>query len=84
MNTKQKTSNTSKYQDVDYAIIWFEGDETYTLVDKNSKTLVFSYQQVLQDSAGVLLTEDDIEGVEDDLRYAISVELLEDYLGWVA
>ena len=74
MNTKQRTKR--------YAIIWFEGESTYRLVDKHSRTITLSYDEAAQDAAGIIDTEDALERAEDDLRYAISTELLEDLYGW--
>lgn len=65
-----------------YAIIWFEGDNTFRLVDRQSKTITLSYEEASQDSAGIIDTEESLERAEDDLRYAISTELLEDLYGW--
>lgn len=74
MNTKQRTKR--------YAIIWFEGESTFRLVDKNSRTITLSYAEAAQDSAGLIETEEALERAEDDLRYAISTDLLEDLYGW--
>lgn len=74
MNTKQRTTR--------YAIIWFEGESTFRLVDNQSRTITLSYDEAMQDSAGIIDTEDALERAEDDLRYAISTDLLEDLYGW--
>lgn len=74
MNTKQRMKR--------YAIIWFEGDATFRLVDRQSRTITLSYEEAAQDAAGIIETEDALEKAEDDLRYAINTDLLEELYGW--
>lgn len=66
-----------------YALIWFEGENYYTLVDRNNKTVLLSEAEAEYDTSGILRTEDDVENAQDDIRYAIDVTLLEDLFGWV-
>lgn len=65
-----------------YAIIWFEGDSPYTMVDKKGKTVTLSKEAALEQSSGLLHTQDDVDEAEDDLKYAITTTLLEDLFGW--
>lgn len=74
--------NTKSLPTTEYAVIWFEGEETYTLVNSSNQTVILSRAEAYQDTAGVINTEDDLENAEDDLRYAISTDLLEDLFGW--
>lgn len=66
----------------EYAIIWFEGDIAYTLVDARNQTVIQSRDAVARDTAGIIDTEEQLEAAEDDLRYAISTELLSNFFGW--
>ena len=54
-----------------YALIWFEGDSPFTLVNKEGKTVLLTKDEALQQSSGLLTTQDDVDAAEDDLRYAI-------------
>lgn len=65
-----------------YAIIWFEGDSPYTMVDKKGKTVLLSKEAAMQQASGLLHTQDDVDEAEDDLKYAITATLLEDLFGW--
>lgn len=65
-----------------YALIWFEGENYYTLVDQFNKTVLISEAEAYYDTTGILKTEDDVENAADDVRYAISTDLLEDLFGW--
>lgn len=80
MNTKHRTPDPSSNE---YAIIWFEGDDAFTLVNSQNQTVVQTRAEVSRDTAGVIDTEDQLDKAEDDLRYAISLTLLEDLFGWV-
>lgn len=65
-----------------YALIWFEGDEYYTLVDRHNKTVLIAAAEAKESTAGILRTEDDVENALDDLRYAIPANLLQELFGW--
>jgi len=65
-----------------YALIWFEGEDTYTLVDRADKTVLLTEAEALNDAVSFLRSEKDLDNAIDDVRYAISVELLEDLFGW--
>lgn len=65
-----------------YAIIWFEGEAPYTMVDKKGKTVVLTKDAALEQASGLLHTQDDVDEAEDDLKYAITTTLLEDLFGW--
>lgn len=80
MNTKSNPRGPNSSGD--YAIIWFEGETAFTLVDSQNKTVVQPRDAVQRDTAGVIDTEQQLEDAEDDLRYAISVDLLENFFGW--
>lgn len=67
-----------------YALIWFEGDSPYTLVDKQGKTVLLTKEAALNQSSGLLHSQDDVDAAEDDLRYAITTELLDELYGWSA
>jgi len=67
-----------------YALIWFEGDTPYLLADHKGKTVLFSEQDALSHATSALKTQDDVDNAEDDLRYAIATELLEELYGWEA
>lgn len=68
----------------EYAIIWYEDDTIFRLVDTKGNLRVFTRQQAEEEASvsGFLETEDDINKAEDDLRYAISLQLLEDTYGF--
>lgn len=65
-----------------YALVWFEGDDPFTLVDHKGTTVLLDKEDALRQSSGILLTQDDVDNAEDDLRYAITTDLLEDLYGW--
>lgn len=67
-----------------YALIWFEGDNPYTLVDKQGKTVLLTKDAALNQSSGLLHSQDDVDAAEDDLRYAITTDLLDELYGWTA
>lgn len=67
-----------------YAIVWFEGDDIFTLVDNDDKTIRLTEEHAKEESYATLRNEKDIEDAQDDLRYAIHVDLLESTFGWVA
>lgn len=67
----------------EYAIIWFEDNDNFTLF--NRKGLVtLTREQALssEDIAGILETEADVDDAQDDLRYAISLQLLDILYGY--
>lgn len=74
--------NESSPANSKYAIIWFEGDSPYTMVDKKGKTVILGKEAALQQASGLLHTQDDVDAAEDDLKYAITTTLLEDLFGW--
>lgn len=69
-----------------YAIIWYEDDTIYRLVNTGGELKTFTRQQAETEAsvAGFLNTEEDINSAEDDLRYAISLQLLEETYGYGA
>lgn len=74
--------NDNTGTNIKYAIIWFEGDSPYTMVDKKGKTVLLSKEAAMQQASGLLHTQDDVDEAEDDLKYAITTTLLEDLFGW--
>ena len=59
--------------DTKYAVIWFEGSDNYTLVDRKGKLVKMSEKeaQAAPSIAGVLKTQADVEEASDDLKYEI-------------
>lgn len=70
---------------MNYAVVWFEGDSVYTLVNSANEPILMSKQQVAQEPSihGIIDSEDQVETASDDLRYAIRTQLLEDLYGYV-
>lgn len=66
-----------------YAILWFEGDTPFTLVDDSDKTVLLSEAEAKAETAAVLHTENDVEEAESGVRYAVSTHLLDELFGWV-
>lgn len=66
-----------------YAIIWFEDNDNFTLFNRKG-LVVLTKEQVLSsdDIAGILESEADVDDAQDDLRYAISLELLDELYGY--
>ena len=69
--------------DTKYAIIWFEGHDKYTLVDRHGSLVTRTEKEVHQAPSivGILRTQSDVEEAQDDLKYAISTDLLESLFG---
>lgn len=67
--------------DTFYAIIWFEDGSTFYMVDSSDNPVLLSKQEVLYDEIPILRTRDDINDAEDDIRYAIPEDLLEEIFG---
>lgn len=68
----------------DYAIVWFEGDDIFTLVDNEDKTIRLTETHAQTESFDTLKSAKQVEDAQDDLRYAIHVDLLESLFGWVS
>lgn len=70
-------------QSGNYAIIWFEDESIYRLVDHQGHLKVFDIQQIDQENtvSEFIKTQDDIDNAEDSVRYAITIDLLEDTYG---
>jgi hypothetical protein len=66
-----------------YAVIWFEGHDNYTLVDKSGDFILMTEKEARKapSISGILNTQSDVEEAQDDLKYAISTELLENLFG---
>lgn len=66
-----------------YTVIWFEGADNYTLVDRKGRLIKMTEKEATEapSIAGILRTQSDVEDAQDDLKYAISLELLEDLFG---
>lgn len=71
--------------DTKYAVIWFEGPDSYTLVDRSGKYVLMSENQASKapSISAILRTEAEVEDATEDVKYAISVELLENLFGCV-
>lgn len=70
--------------DREYAIVWFEGEDIYTLVDTNDKTVLLTESEALSEAAQILRKTSDVEDAEEDLRYAIPAHMLNELFGWNA
>jgi hypothetical protein len=66
-----------------YAIIWFEGQDKYTLVDRHGSIVTRTEKEITHAPSivSILRTQSDVEDAQDDLKYAISTELLENLFG---
>jgi len=69
--------------DTKFAVIWFEGTDNYTLVDRKGRLVKMSEKEAIAAPSitGLLRTQADVEEAQDELRYAISLELLETLFG---
>lgn len=66
-----------------YAIIWFEDDDNYTLVNRNGLvTLTEDEVHSSEEIAGILETQEDVDVAQDDARYAIRLDLLDELFGY--
>lgn len=66
----------------EYALIWFEGEDPFTMVNKEGKTVLLSKEEALRQVSSLLENQDDVDKAEDDLRYGIASHLLEELYGW--
>lgn len=69
--------------DTKFAVIWFEGADIFTLVDRKGKLVKLSEREAkaAPSITGVLKSQSDVELAVDDLKYAIYLDLLEDLFG---
>lgn len=65
-----------------FAIVWFEDDDVFTLVDDDDKTVLLTYSEALDESSSVLANEKEVDEAEKGIRYALPVELLDTLFGW--
>lgn len=68
-----------------YAIVWFEGENVYTLVNNKDRPILLSKEHLSSEPSihGVIDREDQVETANDDHRYAIRTHLLEELYGYV-
>lgn len=66
-----------------YAVIWFEGPDTFTLVDRKGRLVKMTAKEVSNSETIVstLKTQADVEEALDGLKYAITLDLLENLFG---
>jgi len=65
-----------------YAILWFEDSNMFTLVDDEDKTIILDRHSALEESARILDTESEINEAEEGIRYAVPAYLLDELFGW--
>lgn len=69
--------------DTKYAVIWFEGTDNFTLVDRKGRLvkMVEKDAHAAPSISGLLKTQADVERAQDGPKYAITLELLESLFG---
>lgn len=69
--------------DTKYAVIWFEGTDNYTLVDRKGRLVKMSEKEAhaAPSILALLKTQTDVEEAQDGPKYAIQLELLETLFG---
>ena len=72
----------SDTSDPQYAILWFEGSDMFTLVDDNDKTILLAREAAQEESSRLLHTEKEINEAEEGIRYAVPANLLDELFGW--
>jgi hypothetical protein len=66
-----------------YAILWFEDDAAFTLVDDSDKTVVLSESEAKAEASTILRNENEVEEAESGVRYAVPTQLLDELFGWI-
>lgn len=69
--------------DTKYAVIWFEGADNYTLVDRKGRLVKMSEKDAASapSISGLLKTQAQVEEAQDGPKYAITLDLLETLFG---
>lgn len=67
-----------------YAIVWFENDEPYTLVDSDTdKPILLTAGEAQTEAASRILTLEQAEDMQEGFRYAVHTSLLDELFGYV-
>ena len=56
--------------------------DVFVVTRTDGSVVVREYDAVKNDVYGVLSTEDEIDSAQDNVRYAVPVELAREYFGW--
>lgn len=66
-----------------YIIIWFEGTDNYTLVDHSGHFKLLTRTEVARtpELYGILMTQEEVDDAQEDVKYAISTELFSEVFG---
>lgn len=66
----------------EYAILWFEDNSIFTLVNEDNYTVRLTFTEAQDESARILETEEDIDEADEGVRYAVPLYLLDELFGW--